>query len=370
VVNIDVDFNLEKPTYNEVYEFIEQDLLFATDLLPEKPELARIPGETPHKGTAKALLAEVYLSMAGFPVNDRQKYTEAARLAGEVINNSQEYGYCLLDDFADLWSGKNKYNSEEIFALHFKYDNVSKQNQLSTTGLVVAPTGTGSPFVSLSQDIIPDYKFFIRFPHNYRKVKSMLTGTYYTDQIILPDTTIYISHFEIFKPLVYMLTYYRLALIFKNINWEIVENEITPGNYYRHIDIKSDITLYLVRYAQTLLTYAEAKARIGEIDQNALEALNKIRRRSYNLDIYAPSDYDIKAGISQQEFIDTVIAERSYELFFEPDGRWFDIIRLDLKDQLEESAYQNEDIPEDLLTEDWYFYKVPQEDRWINDKLE
>ena len=59
VTDTDVNYLIEKPTYEEVYDFIEADMQRALELLPETYTDVRIPGETPHKGTAKALLAEI-----------------------------------------------------------------------------------------------------------------------------------------------------------------------------------------------------------------------------------------------------------------------------------------------------------------------
>ena len=102
VVDTDVNYMLEKPSFEEVYALIEEDLLNAIDLLPETYTKARVPFESPHKGTAKALLAEVYLTMAGFPLNNQSKYSEAARLASEVIENAVYFGFDLIPDLKDL----------------------------------------------------------------------------------------------------------------------------------------------------------------------------------------------------------------------------------------------------------------------------
>ncbi|HAH23787.1 MAG TPA: hypothetical protein DCL77_08525 [Prolixibacteraceae bacterium] len=127
--------------------------------------------------------------------------------------------------------------------------------------------------------------------------------------------------------------------------------------------------MYLLRYAQTLLTYAEASARSGKLDESAFEAVNRIRRRANKLDIYSPSKFDLSKSLSAEQFIDAVVWERAWELSFEPDGRWFDIVRLNLKDKLPDYRFSNDvpnQVPQQYLTEDWYFYKIPEEDRIIN----
>ncbi len=369
VDDIDVDYHLPKPTYKEVYEFIENDLLKAIKWLPDRPGKARIPGETPHEGTAKALLAEVYLSMAGYPVSDGSKYAEAARLAGEVINEAEGYGYRLLDDFADLWDSQNKYNSEDIFALHFMPGGNSRLNEIGYNFVSYHINLDIYRYLHVNSLIQPDFLFYAKFPLNYRKQITLVTGSYYKEQLLTSDSVVYVTNFKLFDPITYPATYVDKVFILKWIDWELIEKEVNKEGYYLGF-VSTEKTLYLLRYAQTLLTFAEAKARIGELDQNAMEALNMVRRRSYNVDIYSPSIYDINLGISQEEFIDTVLDERSFEFFFEPDGRWFDIIRLDLKEDLGLSRNPRKKIPDALLTQEWYFYKIPQEDRWINENLE
>ena len=91
--SVDVDYTLPKPTFKEVYAQIESDLLNAITLLPGLYSEARNPGYSPHRGTAQALLAEVYLTMAGYPLNETEKYALAVGLAKEVIENNQAYGY-------------------------------------------------------------------------------------------------------------------------------------------------------------------------------------------------------------------------------------------------------------------------------------
>jgi hypothetical protein len=60
----------------------------------------------------------------------------------------------------------------------------------------------------------------------------------------------------------------------------------------------------MFRYAQTLLTYAEAAARSGNPGTMAYECINKIRRRANNFDIYTQSVYDLQPGLSPETFAD------------------------------------------------------------------
>ena len=101
----------------EIYELII-DIEMAIDLMADKKLQ---PGRA-SKGAALAVLAEVYLHMAGYPLNDETKYALAASTAKEVIDNKDKYGFGLLDDYAKLWpTQKPLYqpagNKEMVFAL-------------------------------------------------------------------------------------------------------------------------------------------------------------------------------------------------------------------------------------------------------------
>ena len=358
--DIDVDYLVEKPTYREVYEFIETDMIKALELLPGSYSGARIPGETPTKGTAKALLAEIYLAMAGFPVNDDAKYAEAARLAGEVIDQADQYHFALLEDFADLWKVANRHNTETIFGLFFNEENDETYNIIGNIGMY--------SYSADELDIIggyhPEFKFYNTFPDNYRRYTSFITGLYNHNSFVdTNDNYISALSFEPIDPLVDPCNFVHYVVSLKWIDQEAYHYE-TP--YWGR---GSDLTLYLLRYAQTLLTYAEAKTRSGSLDASCYEAVNMIRRRANKLDIHTPSEFDLPSDLTTEQFLDSVVWERAWELCTEPEGRWFDIIRLNLKDELVNYRYSRDvHVSANPLhvNDDWYFFLVPKQDRWLN----
>ena len=99
------------------------------------------------------------------------------------------------------------------------------------------------------------------------------------------------------------------------------------------------------------------------MDDSTYEAVNMIRRRANKLDPYTPSDFDLQRDLTTEQFLDSVVWERAWELCSEPNGRWFDIIRLDLKDKLQENKYPFDmpyEVPAKYLQDNWYFYKIPE----------
>lgn len=376
VKDIDVNYNLRKPNYTEVYEFIESDLLKALDLLPENAAKARVINETPNKNTCKALMAEFYLSWAGYPINNEQQYHQVVNYANTIIENST---YALENELSNLWRENNIYNSECVFGLFNHFENTYEEiESLYFDGPIMNKYGgvyvTSSSFHEFQGEAFPkyfsyyspDFYYYTNYPNNNRKEVFFNTGYYRSFQITMPNEIITGTKYHRYNPIKDACEYIKNVQCLKGI-------DVIGLNDSSKYEQTPQAPLHILRYAQTLLTYAEAKARIGELDASAFNAVNMIRRRANGLDLYSPSEYDLQPNLTASQFIDSVVRERSYELCYEPEGRWFDIIRLDLKDKLEEFQLKGDKVytvADKYLNEDWYFYLIPQEDRWLNPNYE
>jgi hypothetical protein len=121
-------------------------------------------------------------------------------------------------------------------------------------------------------------------------------------------------------------------------------------------------SLYIFRYPHVLLTYAEAKARSGQLDASAYEAVNMLRRRANKVDIFSSSEYDLSPGLSAEQFADSIVQERAWEFCGEMEGRWFDLIRLEMVEKLPELRHPRETGPPEYpLTKEDYYLPVPEE---------
>ena len=353
VTNIEIKYNIKRASIPEIYKLIEVDMLKAIQLLPSSNETARIPDVTPHRGTAKAVLAEIYLNMAGFPLKDTEKYKLAAKYAGEVIDSAEFYGIGLVNNYAQLWDFDYYFNPEKVFGVKFIDDEFSGFGLQFSRSYSVGTTKTLYP--RTQRHIIPEYNFYKDYPDSYRKKVSFYTGYYRETNYSIED---------------------------QDYDW-VDMVELNPVEFcdfleiirYRKwlLNISYDVTaLYLFRYAHTLLTYAEAKAKSGQLDASAYEAVNKIRRRANKLDINQPSVFDLQPGLSPGQFADSVVWERALEFCAEPEGRWFDILRLEMLEKIYASRYYYEpEVPwYSKITEENYFMDIPQEDMWLNPNLE
>ncbi|RYD87692.1 MAG: RagB/SusD family nutrient uptake outer membrane protein, partial [Sphingobacteriales bacterium] len=82
----------------------------------------------------------------------------------------------------------------------------------------------------------------------------------------------------------------------------------------------------LIRYAEVLLTYAEAKIEANDIDASVVTAINEVRSRAYGMVATDVAHYPEVTLAGQSELRNIVRNERRVELAFEG-LRWFDIKR-------------------------------------------
>lgn len=305
---------------SELYDQIVADLKLAEEFLSDtKPA----PGRA-NKGTAKAILAEVYLHMAGWPLNDASSYALAASKAKEVIDNEGAYGFGLMEDFADLWPNattNNDGNKEEVFALNFWAGDWYNGN--AAYGSAARPSDEGQ-----WDDYFSELTFFNEFPEGYRKE--------ITFQTELDDGTPW-QNFSTGRP------YYE-KLQGPNADW------------------LNAVSLPLERMAEVYLIYAEAQVMTtGDTDASALEAVNKIVRRAAGLPINTPDPSVDWTSATQDE----IVQEKAWEFAGEY-SRWFDLVRL----QKVEEVVAKKD-PDDLqpLGSIQYFMPLPASETLANPNL-
>ncbi len=376
VVNTDISYTLPKPSFGEIYEFIEGDLKTAGNLLPENNNSARIPYVTPHRGVAKAILAELYLNWAGYPVKDISKYTLAAREAGGVIDNAEFYGFGLMDDFADLWDRAHLYNTESVLTI-FGADPASStildEVNIAYTGLAYSDQSFCNRSTIMETPDLPcvwlwfyaaEINFFNNYPRGYRKEVTFLTNIYVPDEYpYYPQIDTGYFHINTVS------TCSRIA--YRKFFYDPFVADTMQFDRSKYFSLYfGDQKVYLFRFTHTMLTYAEAMARSGQLNGQAYECVNRIRRRARQLDLYSPSAYDLPQGLSPEAFADSVVWERAWELCGEPEGRWFDLVRLEKVEDLPQLRHPEEGGPPyTAITKSYYFFSIPAGDQNLNPNL-
>ncbi len=378
VTDVDVNYSLTTSSPREIYVQIEKDLKKAIQLLPGNNDQARVPYITPHRGTAKALLAEVYLTKGGYPVNDYSSYALAAETAGEVIDSAGFFGFALLPDYANVWNGINNANTESVFSLNYAYFGEFNVSVLPEETLLYPDEVLNLVFFNETY-IITETNFYNCFPADYRRditYMNHLTGKVYQVEYIpgYYDSITGMPMFDTIATFDFDHYYDTIAI---NDNICYLKQHIYPQNpqlplfssdnyQTTNYDEKvndMNLSLYVYRYPHVLLTFAEAKARSGGLDEKAYEAVNQVRRRANRVDIFSPSVYDLTPGLSAGQFADSVVWERAWEFAGEFEGRWFDLVRLEKVEELGYIRHNREQgFPEGIPTKEDYYLAIPAEE--------
>ncbi len=103
----------QRATVLENYGHIEEDLIIAADNLPA-PDAVKAVGRV-SSAAANALLADVYLTWAGWPLKDASKLSLAVERAGEVI----KLNYFTLQPIDKLWLLNGQNSTEAIFSIQY-----------------------------------------------------------------------------------------------------------------------------------------------------------------------------------------------------------------------------------------------------------
>ncbi len=91
-------------------------------------------------------------------------------------------------------------------------------------------------------------------------------------------------------------------------------------------DMKADPDFFIIRYADVLEMYAEAKIELKEIDQSVFDAMNMVRARAYGVDKSQTSKYPEINITDQSRLIKILKMERRME-FCTEGLRYMDLVR-------------------------------------------
>lgn len=303
-----------RATVEEVYTQIIKDLTDA-EALPATYTTADAGRAT--SGAAKAILAKVYIT--------RKDWPNTILKAREVINGG--YGYALFEDFQDIFTKTKKNGKEHIFSVQFEPNQAGNGSSGST---FQATSFTGFTATEPA-DIISDVALFydIYAPGDKRRDVS------YAKQLLNPTTgTLYTFPKPIFKK------YLDLT------------NLATPSNVA--------INFPIIRYADILLSLAEAINEQSGPTAEAYELINQVRRRAFGKAITTPDVTVDLAALNQATFRAAIQEERKKE-FVQEGQRWFDLVRWGtLVTEVKKVTAKN------TVSERNNLYPIPQSERNIN----
>lgn len=268
----DTDMTLIRKSKEEVYAFIETDLVAAIAVLPEKSGYANTDLGRATKGAAHALLAKVYLYQKNWPGVKEQ--------CAAVI------GYNLVANYATIWREVGEDSVESIFEIRGFGGNPSQ----GIEGYMVSQGARGTS----------------GWGWGFNTPTLGLTNSYEAGDVRKDATIIFAGETmwdgRLVSPFVANPRYNEKAYVSNtaetfNGDWETTKN------------------IRVLRYAEVLLMQAEAANESGTGDVTG--PLNRVRNRAGLANTTASGQVALRAAIR---------AERRHELAFEHD-RWFDIVR-------------------------------------------
>ncbi|OAV72821.1 SusD family protein [Bacteroidales bacterium Barb6] len=348
-----------------VWDFIDKELEEVSGWLPDSYE-AKDKGRIT-KWAALGLKARAAL-YAG-------DYRKAADAAASIIGSGK---YSLYPSYANLFLYEAENNQEvlldkqfikdlysnNVFSLLAPYSQKAANSQYVPTKALadLYQTADGKDITDTNSGYDPNHPYDNRDPRLHFSL--FLDGDVLSNEVVFhpapnSGTEDAIGH-----------TYHNSTTGFNIKKYINKEDYANPSN--------SGINIILLRYAEVLLTYAEAKIELHEIDNTVYEAINLVRNG--RVDVKLPS---VSTGQSEAALREIVRKERAVELAFEgfrlADIRRWRIAESVLPGNIYGITYVDEDNQRKVVqvvsasrafnpTRD-YLWPIPQKERDLNPNL-
>ncbi|GEP94395.1 RagB/SusD family nutrient uptake outer membrane protein [Chitinophaga cymbidii] len=288
----------------DIYNRIVADMQEAEGLVSDISGFTN--NERISKTAVQAILARVFLKMAGEPLKDASRYEDALTYANKVITSNK---HSLHPDYKQIFinHSANLYDLQECL---WEIGMYGDQQGIQLAGAVGIENGLECPDDNIgysggalhvtarifnmfdSADLRRDWAIA---PYKYVVSNGVTSKSFYTDAQIYERTV---------------------------GKWRReYETAATKNRVYNSTNFP------VIRYADVLLMKAEAENEVHQgPTPEAYEAINKVRRRGYGKPVDVPDPAVDLAGLGQEEFLAAVQDERARELCFEG-MRKHDLIR-------------------------------------------
>ena len=279
-------------------------------------------------GAVKTLLASVYLTTAGFPLQKTENYAKAAAEAKDVLT-----WYTLFDNYAFLHDNAHKNQGELIFQSNYLAG--VKENAIPQLTLPFnLPVGAYGDHLGA---MIPTNGFFASYPAGDLRVEERQFYFSSYPQYGDPSKTVTFGVHALYK-------YFH------------VESAAASG--------KSDENWTFLRLPEAMLIYAEASNEAeGAPNTLAIAQVNAIRERAHLAPIGA---------LSQTAFREEVWRQRYYELAYE-NKAYFDIQRTHKIFKTANATFGDATTTPNeqgvTMKEQYYLWPIPQREISTNSKL-
>ena len=367
--------NLEvsQATPLEVYQFIEEDLIYAKNNLGVSQGGGRAT-----KGAAQALLGKVYLQMTGHPINDETYFSKSQIELEDVINSGV---YSLMNYYPDIFTLENEQNNEIVFAFGFDGPGLNQGSRIGTfygplgpsikggangnnwyvnwelAGPATGPGNTGNWTSGKGRLPRNNHSFAQPYTENDIRSRNNISKTHVnrvSADIVWPDDAMFGSARNQFKG-----------------NWKPWKwHNIRPSNWGNDTPLDEAY----IRYADVLLMYAEALNGQGILTQASADiSINLVRARArvFPNEIKDNSLLpDLIVGTKEYNKFE-ILSERRKELCFEG-WRRNDLIRNGLYFEAINSSqpvWSNSGTPQPQFTPHEIRWPIPASEIQINPNL-
>ncbi len=307
----DEELYVKQRSRDEIIEFIMNDLDFAIEWLPEKAKRGSFD-----KIIARAYKARITLHEGTFRryhgLGNEQKFLQDAADEANLVMASERYKIETSKDYTSLFNVTDLSNSKEI-VFYKAYDLEIGPNH-SASVLLTDPSGCP---ISGSKSLVSDYLCIDGLPISESPLymgDDSLAQEFANRDLRLSSTFGMLN------------TYFVGDKVYLNSTPKPIVNTACPSGYQvvkfyneeqdNQPTSKSYLDAPLLRYAEVLLIYAEAKAELGSLTQEDIDnSINLLRAKAKVLDMTLST-----ATISE------IRRERRVELAFE-DFRYDDLMR-------------------------------------------
>lgn len=330
---LDSAYGITRTSKDIILSFIFSELDFAAANLPASYPKARVQRLT--KGAAFAIKARTALYM--------DKYEVARDAADSVMQLAASGVYALYPSYRNLFLKEGENCKELIISLPrdeaqnvyngaaYVKDNISRNAggygaQIPTRSLVDGYECTDGKPIDESAIYDPHNPFANRDPRLTESVvefgtpwlgysyqphpDSLLCRNYKTGGLVSNKDTRAVAAFASFTGFLWK----------KNIDQSWADRLVEDNDQI------------IIRYAEMLLTYAEAKIELGDIDQSVLDAINQVRARAYGVVVSDFANYPAITTMDEGELRKIVRRERRVE-FVREGLRYMDLIRWKLAEK-------------------------------------
>lgn len=371
VLSVEESLNLERAAQTEIVEFITSDLDFAAANLPVNTAYSAADRGRITKGAALALKARLMLYL--------ENWDEVIAISEKFLNG-EAGSYALFGNYAGLFKPANEYNSEVILDLQF----VPVQRTHNTQRFFIPKTeGKLVTSIAPTQELVDSYRMT-----NGSAINA--PGSGYDEDDPYNDRDPRLQSTVVYDGYTWTRgdgSAYEIRTLPGTGDNSIDRDDASPTGYYfakyydptADADNRSGLNLILIRYAEILMMYAEAKHEKGEFNADVWDiTVKKIRQRAGFTEASAIDfDGDLDANAIEE------LIRNEWRVEFAMEGhRIFDIRRwkiaedvlntwahgIRVGDPSVDNGYKRVDLRSFDATKH-YLWPVPQRERDLNKKL-